>query len=96
MRAWTFLLGGILVWAADFFLLYAIGSIALTTTTARILSLIVTAAALAADAWLLWHARSRFETAESSYDLWFARIAILGAAISAVAVIWQGFPAIFV
>lgn len=94
MRSWVFLLGGVLVWAADFFLLYMIASIFLTTPLARLLAMLVTLAALAADAFLLWLAWTRHRSAKADYDRWFASLALLTAAISAVAVLWQGFPAV--
>ena len=94
MRTWALLLGGLLVWAADFFLLYGIASIFLTTPIARILSVLVTLAALAADAWLIWLSWRRYRSPADEYDRWIGWIALLGASISAVAVFWQGFPAI--
>lgn len=92
MRAWLFLFGGVLVWAADFFLLYAIVSIFLTSPLSRALALVVTVAAVAANAWIIW--RSWVREPNDDYEQWLARMALLGAAISTVAVIWQGFPAI--
>jgi hypothetical protein len=92
MRAWAFMLGGVLVWAADFFLLYAIASILLTTPAARVLALVVSAAALAADAWLLWNSWAQLGSAEEPYRRWMARLALLTAAISTVGVIWLAFP----
>jgi hypothetical protein len=95
MRVWAFMLGGILVWTADFFLLYAIASIFLTTPTARVLALIVSVAALAADAWLLWHSWHQSLSATDPYGRWIARLALLTAAISTVGVVWLGFPPVF-
>lgn len=94
MRTWALLLGGLIVWAADFFLLYAIASIFLTSPTARILAVIVTLAALAADAWLMLRSWKRYNSPADDYGRWIAWIALLGAGISAIAVLWQGFPAI--
>ena len=96
MRVWLFLLGGVLVWAADFFLLYGIVSIFLMTPLSRGLALAVTVAAVAADAWLFWRSWRWQASADDDYDRWLARMALLVAAISAIAVLWQGFPAIFV
>lgn len=96
MRAWLFLLGGVLVWAADFFMLYIIVSIFLSTPLTRVLSLIVTLAAVAADAWLFWQAWMQHVAADDEYDRWIGRMALLIAAISGIAVLWQGLPAIFV
>ena len=94
MRSWTSMLGGLIVWAAHFFALYAIASIFLTTPTARVLALLATAACFAADGWLLRRdlRRLRGETDEPSR--WMTLIALLSSAISLVAVLWQGFPAV--
>lgn len=92
MRVWAFMLGGILVWAADFFLLYAIASIFLTTPIARALALAISAAALAADVWLLWTAWMQLGSPQAPYRRWMARLALLTAAISTVGVIWLAFP----
>ena len=96
MRAWALLLGGLLVWAADFLLLYGIASILLTTPVARILVGAVTLVALAADAWLLLQSRARLQAAEDELQTWTARTAGFAVAISALAILWQGLPAIFV
>ncbi len=56
MRTWAFLLGGLLVWAAHFFLLYAIASLFPGTELASWLSIVATLPALAANAALLWFA----------------------------------------
>lgn len=96
MRRWALLLGGMLVWAADFFLLYGIASILLTTPAARIASLAVTAAAVAADLWLIDRSLKLHRARGDEYDHWLARMALLIAAISLVSVIWQGFPAVFI
>ena len=94
MRSWGLLFGGLLVWAADFFLLYGIASIFLDTPIARILSVIVTFGALAADAWLMLLGWKRYSSPPDDYGGWIACIGLLGAALSAIAVLWQGLPAI--
>ena len=94
MRSWGLLFGGLLVWAADFFLLYGIASIFLTTPIARILSMVVTLGALAADTWLILLGWKHYSSPADNYERWIGWIALLGAAISAVAVLWQGLPAI--
>ena len=95
MRIWALLLGGLIVWAADFFLLYGIASIFLDTPIARILAVVVTLAALGADSWLIVLNWKRYSAPADDYERWLAWIGFLGAAISAVAVLWQGFPALF-
>ena len=94
MRAWALLLGGLLVWATDFVLLYAIGSIFLTTPVGRLLAGVATLLALGADVWLLIMSRARYTEAQDEFERWMARIATLAAAISTLAVLWQGFPVI--
>ncbi len=96
MRAWVLLFGGLLVWAADFFLLYGIASILLTTPAARIASAVVTLAAIAADLWLMWRSWNAYRAPSDEYEGWLAWMALLMAGISLVSVIWQGFPAIFI
>jgi hypothetical protein len=95
MRAWAFMLGGLIVWTVHFFSLYIIASIFLTTILARILALAATLACLAADGWLLARAlrRLRTENADEA-GRWNVSIAALAAAISLVAVAWQGLPAL--
>jgi hypothetical protein len=94
MRVWIFLLGGILVWTADFFLLYAIASIFLTTPTARILALAVSLCALAADAWLLRRSSALSRSAGDPYGRWIASLSFLTAVISMIGVLWLAFPAV--
>ena len=88
------MLGGLLVWAADFFLLYAIGSIFLDTVLARVLAGVVTLVALAADTALLLAASRLYRAADDDFRRWMWRVGMLGAALSLLAVAWQGFPAI--
>jgi hypothetical protein len=94
MRTWGLMLGGLLVWTADFFLLYGIASIFLTTPIARILAIIVTVGAVAANLWLMSLSWKRYSSPASDLERWAAWIGLLGAAVSAVAVVWQGLPAI--
>ncbi|RHW16445.1 hypothetical protein D1610_15165 [Sphingomonas gilva] len=96
MRAWLLLLGGLIVWAVHFFGLYIVASVFLTTDTARMLALLVTLACLIADAMLLAAAMRANRAADDGTRRWIASLAALGAAISLVAVIWQGLPALLV
>lgn len=95
MRGWGFLLGGLLVWAADFFLLYAIASILLTSPLARLLSGIVTLAAMAAAGWLLLRAWRCYRGRGDDLRRWIALVAMLGCGLALLAVAWQGLAAIF-
>ena len=97
MPGWLLALGGLLVWTAHFFGLYLIASIWLTTTTARVVAGVFTLACLAADAWLLWRsAPARRSEGSDGFDRWLLVLAFLGAALSALAVLWQGLPALIV
>lgn len=97
MPSWLLSLGGLLVWTAHFFGLYLIASIWLTSPTARWVAGIFTVACLAADAWLLWRtAPARRGEDIDAVDRWLLVLAFLGAALSALAVLWQGLPALFV
>ena len=97
MRTWAFLLGGLIVWAAHFFLLYGIASVFPGTSLARWLTLIATIPALAANGGLLWLAAARRLT-DGSDELrnWTIGLGAAGAALSLVAVLWQALPAIIV
>lgn len=95
MRAWAFMLGGPLLWAAHFFLLYAIASIFLTTMTARILVGIVSLVLVAADAALLQRSlAARQAGGDDRFGRWMASLAALGAALAMVAIVWQTLPAL--
>ena len=72
MRAWLFILGGLIVWTVHFFGLYVLASVFPLWRAARILQ--------SGDVEEVRH--------------WKALIATLAAAISSVAVVWQGFPAL--
>jgi hypothetical protein len=94
MRGWTFLLGGLIVWAVHFFALYGIASVFLTTTLARLLTLGMTLLCLAADAILLRDALRPPSTQPS--EAWMRAVALCGLAISAVAILWQALPALLI
>jgi hypothetical protein len=97
MPLWLLALGGLLVWTAHFFGLYLIASIWLTTPTASVIALVFTVACLAADAWLLWRsAPARRGEGIDVFDRWLLVLAFLGAALSALAVLWQGLPALII
>ncbi len=94
MRSWGLFLGGLLVWAAQFLLLYAVGSILLTSLPARLLAGLITIVAIGADVWLILAARARLRTGRDRLDRWMAALALAIAALSLVAVTWQGLPAL--
>ncbi len=99
MRRWALLLGGLVVWAAHFFALYGIASVWLQGPTAPVLVGVATLAALAVDGWLLWRtapAKRARAVGIDREDRWIARVGFVGAALSALAVVWQGLPALIV
>lgn len=97
MRKWTLLLGGLTVWAVHFFLLYAFVSIFPGTEIARVLTLVATIPALAANALLLWLVAGKRLIASSDHlDRWVLNVAAAGAILSLVAVLWQALPALMV
>ena len=97
MPTWLLSLGGLLVWAAHFFGLYLIASIWLTTSTARVVALVFTVACLAADGWIFWRiAQARRAKGLDPLERWLLVLAVLGAALSALSVLWQGLPALIV
>lgn len=95
MGKWVLLLGGLLVWTAHFFLLYAFASLFPGSATARLLTGVATAAGLAANGLLLWRLAGASLLKESDdLDRWMRDLAATGAILSLVAVAWQGLPAL--
>ena len=96
MRAWALLLGGLAIWAAHLLGVYAFASLGAVVAEpdhmlVRILVGALTLACLAADAAILRIALTRPSTDGLAR---FLRLgAALGAALSVVAVLWQGLPA---
>lgn len=92
MRGWTFLLGGLIVWAVHFFALYIVASIFLTTPLARGLALLITFACLGVGAFML--ARVMRSEAPTATDAWMRAVALCGFGLAAVAIVWQALPAL--
>lgn len=95
MREWTILLGGLVIWAAHFFTLYAIASLLPGKDEARLLVLAATLAALALCSLVLGMALSsrRSRSSDEGKPL-MARAGAVGALLSLVAIAWQALPAI--
>lgn len=94
MRAWAFMLGGMIVWAVHFFALYIVASIFLTSTTSRVLTVLITLACLAAAGLLLQRSRRAIRhEGDDAFTRWQAYLAALTAALALVAILWQGLPA---
>ena len=94
MRAWLLLLGGLIVWAIQFFALYILASVFGSSPAARIGTALVTLPCLAATLWLVVHATRALRTASDRLDRWMASVAAAGAALAMVAILWQGLPAL--
>lgn len=94
MRGWLFLLAGLGIWAAHFFLLYAIASILPGRPLAPGLVLAVTAPAVVANLFVLRRAQ-RTAGRKGEIEGWISRLGGMAAAISLVAVLWQSLPALF-
>lgn len=89
------MLGGLLVWTAHFFGLYIVASIFPETGLARVLAGVLTLAGLAVDAYLLRRAAAELKRDKTEeVRRWQAVVAALAAAVSFVAVLWQGLPAL--
>ncbi|MGB3930596.1 MAG: hypothetical protein WBL20_16760 [Sphingobium sp.] len=87
MKSWLLLLGGMLVWTVHFFGVYAIAEIAPRAWPVVALTVL----AVATDLWLLRHIRREPDSA--GFSGWRRSVALGGAALSLVAVTWQGLPA---
>lgn len=92
MRAWAILLGGLLVWAAHFFLLYAIGEFARDGAMARIAIGLLTIACLAAEFVILALCLKR---PRDGFGQWQRQVGALGAALGGIAIVWQALPSLF-
>lgn len=88
MKSWLLLLGGLLVWTAHFFGVYAIAEIAPRPWLVIILTLIC----LSANIWLL-RIILRLPHDEH-FTAWRRSVALGGVMLSLLAVGWQALPAI--
>lgn len=91
MRKWAMLLSGLVVWAAHFFAIYIAASVFPGSDTARWLALAATIAALAADGAILFRT---LRPGGEAFERWVRQLGAFGAALSTLAVLWQGLPAI--
>ncbi|RAK52187.1 hypothetical protein [Phenylobacterium deserti] len=99
MRAWAFMLGGLIVWAIHFMGVYGIASIAEVAGRADAAGSLYTVTALTVlcaglDVALLLKAWRRGRRVTGDLAPFQASIAGLGAGFSLLAVIWQGLPAL--
>lgn len=94
MKAWVFLLGGLLVWAAHFFAVYIIGSLFPGTELARWLVLTVTLFGVGIAARILFF-RLRSRGAEhDALDRWLLMLSASAYALVIVGIVYQGLPAV--
>lgn len=95
MRSWLFILGGLNLWAAHFFAVYAIGSIFPGQDLARWLTAGVTFAALAIGTLLLRHSLATLRASGSDKVVrWNSGVAAGGSAGALLAIFYQGLPAV--
>lgn len=95
MRSWAFLLGGLLIWALHFFLVYGVASVFPGTALARILTAAATLLCLSGALLLLWPAARHWRAADrDGLSRWMSGVAAAGAALAAVAIVFQGLPAL--
>ncbi len=96
MRAWAYLLGGLLVWAVHFFALYAAASIFLTSPTSRAITAVATLICLAAAALLGVRGWAGRRGGGEPFGKWVHTIAALSGAAAFIAIAWQALPALLI
>lgn len=96
MRTWAYLLGGLIVWTVHFFAVYVAASIFLTSTTARVITILVTFVCLGAAATLTLRGWAGRIGATDPERRWIHTIAALSGATAFLAVAWQGLPALLI
>ena len=99
MRTWLFMLAGLIVWAVHFMGVYAIASVAdvvgqADAPPALWLISVLTLICATADALILAAAMRQGRRATDGLERLICSLAGLAAAISIVAVLWQGLPAL--
>ena len=88
MRTWLLLLGGLIVWTAHLFGIYAAGEIWGHASAARIALAALTLGGLAANAGLILIVLR--QPAGDGFTGWVRSVALMGAGLSIVAICWQG------
>lgn len=86
MRTWTLLLGGLIIWAIHFFLLYGIAETIGARATGTISILVITLACMLGNAVLAVMVRRTGGL--------IAVIGGTGVLLSSIALVWQALPAI--
>ncbi len=93
MSYWRNLLGGLILWAAHFVIVYGIASILPGTQAAVALVLAITVVALAITAFLMVKTIRAMHVAVDDLQRWSAKLALLGYALATIAIAYQGFAA---
>ena len=97
MRAWLLLLAGLLIWTAHFFGIYIAASLFPGTQLAKWLTGILTLLALGLLAVVVLPVLRRAgPSREEALSSWLDGLAVLGAALAALAILYQGLPALAV
>ncbi len=94
MRAWLFLLSGLLIWVVHFFGVYLIGSVFPGTAAARWLVGILTLACLAGAAFFLSLLAARWRSGGDPLSRWKDMLGLMGCGLALPAIAFQGLPAI--
>lgn len=99
MRRWAWMLGGLIVWTIHFMGVYAIASLADVVARAddpawRMaglgFSVVCLSAAVGLALWAVRRVRRRSDPASGFGD----QLALLGAGVAAVAIVWQALPTV--
>lgn len=91
MRTWLLLLGGLIVWAANFLAIYVAVSIWPGTVLARVLALLLSAAGLAAAAFVIIRLR---RWRGDQLTQWIGGVSAAGCALAALAMVYHGLTAV--
>ena len=94
MRVWRHLLGGLILWTAHFFGVYAIASILPGTAAAPFLVVMVTVLAMGIAWWLATKTFAALRSATDDLHRWSAGVALIGYALAGTAILYQGLPAV--
>lgn len=95
MRGWLNICSGLIVWTAHFFALYGIASVLPGQPLAAWLVLAATVVALAVIAWITRGMVRRQRVETEDFARWMANLGLLGLALAAVAIAYQGLIILF-
>ena len=87
MRAWASILGGLVIWAAHFFVIYTAAIIFVSSVTAHWIGGAMTLICVVAEIWLFVKLRR-----SRDLDGWLQALGLASCAFSLVAITWQSFP----